>query len=220
MKDSFSQLLAYLKPIKGHGTIGMLQRTIVYSEWVLMLSVVISIALECINQSHEGWIQFFENYAIGTACSVVIVLVTTITQFVNIRNEKFDELVSALFKMFSTLEFSFDIKKSRSNEKLYNMLNFLSEDIRNCDSLVCELFWFKRKYNKPFSRLSLKLLLLTTNLHKEYPPKDIYVDEKEVKRCIIQAKEFVSIVKPNSNNLLDLFDNYADIKSGEHNDQL
>ena len=67
---------------------------------------------------------------------------------------------------------------------------------------------------------SLKLLLLTTNLHKEYPPKDIYVDEKEVKRCIIQAKEFVSIVKPNSNNLLDLFDNYTDIKSGEHNDQL
>lgn len=219
MKRFFKQLCAYLKPIKGHGTIGMFQRTIVYSEWVLILSVVISIALECINKTHGGWIHFFENFAIGIACSDVVVLVTTITQFKHIRNEKFEDYNSTLFQFFVVLTYIVDIKKSGTKEELSTNLKYMCEDIHHYSSLAEELFWFKLKYNVPFHQLSLKLRVLMLNLEKEYPPKDLYVGEKEIDSCIKNAKEFMRLIKPHSFNLLDFF-NVEDKKQGENNDQL
>ena len=219
MKKVFKQFCAFLKPIKGHGTVGMFQRTIVYSVWVLICTFAISIILECINQKHEGWLQYIENYAIGIACSDAIVIITTITQFKHIRNEKFEDYNSTLFQLFVVLTNIVDIKKSGTKEELSTNLKYLCEDIHHYSSLAEELFWFKLKYNVPFHQLSLKMRVLIANLEKEYPPKDLYVGEKEIDSCIKKAKEFMRLIKPHSLNLLDFF-NEEDKKQGDNNDQL
>ncbi len=230
MKSFFKQLLAYLKPIKGHGTIGMLQQTIVYSEWVLVVSVISSIVLEFFNTDHGGWIQFFENFAIGIACSDVIVIVTVVIQFLSERDRKLSRYKSSVLIICMYL---YEYRKSYINSETENIQVYageLAKGIKQYRDDSIKLFWFNVKTNDQYNKLEDCLDGFTLWLY--YYENDVYsMEEKEIRECIIFARDFfdsVNTVKFNplektvqSINSGDLDDQKVKPKKeGEHNDQL
>lgn len=216
----FKQFVAYLKPIKGHGTIGMFQRTIVYSEWVLIFSVVVSISLECLNKSHEGWIQFFENYAIGTACSVVIVLVTTITQFISERNKEFDVFYNSVIVLFLYFEEASRAKENEYQNTLSKLLDLIKEEADTCSKPLKSLFWFKTRIENEYKMVAIKLKILL-NKQKTYSKMDdLYVSVEEIQDCRREITAFIRLLKLDNYHFLNyLEEKYENEKDGD-NDQL
>ncbi len=219
MKDSFSQLLAYLKPIKGYGTIGMLQRTIVYSEWVLIISVVISIILQCFNINNDGWIQFFENYAIGIACSVVIVIVITVTQFISERNGVYNDYYYSLFELLSHLDLAYSDQKTNNKKSLNLMLKLIKEDLAENTKISQNLYWFNIKKDEQFRRVITKTYYLKLQLIKEIHNQDVHMEEKDYDGL---KKDVISLVRMNSSSEdIGIFKLYqSELDEGENYDQL
>lgn len=220
MKELFKQLSAYLKPIKGHGTIGMFQRTIVYSEWVLLFSVVISIVLEYINKSHEGWIQFFENYAIGIACSVVIVLVTTITQFISERNKEFDDFYNSVFSLIFYFEEASRAKEKDHQNTLSKLLDLIKEEADNCSKPLNSLFWFKTRIENQYKMVAIKLRIIIIGQKLISENDDLYVSSEEIQDCRREITAFIRLLKLDNYQLFNyLEEKYENEKDGD-NDQL
>ena len=84
----FRQIKTYLVPVKGRGTIGMYQNSIVVSLWIEAVSICIAL-LMCMLGSDNKWATFCQNTAIGIFCSAMLILVTTVIQFTNERNKIF-----------------------------------------------------------------------------------------------------------------------------------
>lgn len=193
----FKQIVAYIKPIQGYGTIGMLQRTIVYSEWVLVLTVVLSIILQIFKGDDDGWLQFLENYAIGTACSVVIVIIITITQFVSERNKVYLEYYYSLLNLIIHLELAFSQKTEKNERSLKIMLDEVKKDLdKNC-KLSCELFWFSQKKDLQFRRLCTITYKLDLYQRKDMHNKDIYMSKEEFCNYKKEALKLVEMISGN-----------------------
>ena len=190
----FKQIVAYIKPIQGYGTIGMLQRTIVYSEWVLVLTVVLSIILQIFKGDDDGWLQFLENYAIGTACSVVIVIVITITQFVSERNTVFEEYYYSLLKLIIHLELAFSHKKEGNEELLKHQLDEVKNDLDNNCSLSRKLFWFNRKKQKQFFRVCTSTYTLDYAQLKDIHNLGINLNEDEFFNYKIESLMLIRMI--------------------------
>lgn len=226
----FKQFVAYLKPIKGHGTIGMFQRTIVYSEWVLVVSVISSIVLESFNTGHGGWIQFFENFAIGIACSDVIVIVTVVIQFLSERDRKLSRYKSSVLIICMYL---YKYRKAYINSETENTQVYVGElakGIKQYRDDSIKLFWFNVKTNDQYNKLDNCLARFTLWLY--YYENDVYsMEEKEIRECITYARDFfdsVNTVKYNPLEKIVQFINSGDLdeqkvkpkNEGENNDQL
>ena len=67
------------KPVKGFGTVGMYQRMIVLSSWLILISVIATLVITGIHFENR-WLLLASNYAIGIACSSFLVLATSIIQ--------------------------------------------------------------------------------------------------------------------------------------------
>ena len=71
LRNTVKNIKMIILPTHIHGTLGMCQRTIAVSIWIVFVLLVLSIILESIN--NNGWIGMLENYCIGIACSSLIV---------------------------------------------------------------------------------------------------------------------------------------------------
>ena len=202
MKKVIKQLIAVFRPIKGHGTIGMYQRAIVYSEWVLIVSVTLSVVLEVYNTEHTGWIQFFENYAIGTACSVVIVIVTTLIQFFHFSNQQINKAYSNLDRLQCSLILILDRKKELNGELPLAKYKRMLKPLEEYELLSEELFWFRTKIEKQYKVLEVKLLKLV--LLYKYKPEDlILLSESDIMNTVNSIHNFLKLLRPKTNDSYD-----------------
>lgn len=217
MKIVIKQTAAWFKPIKGHGTVGTLQRIIVSSEWVFIITVIISVLCECVNQSHSGWLQFIENYAIGTACSVVIVIVMTIVQFVSERNSVYDEFYHSLFKITSLLDFANDSNK-RQARTLQVDLGELDKELEVGREKASKLYWFNIIKEEKYLRVRTVLFKMFVYMHKDYKQLSMPLNENEIKQFIIEIKDMANSIGGKENS--KLFEIFTSDYEGENNDQL
>lgn len=220
MKSFFKQLFAYLKPIKGHGTIGMLQRTIVYSEWVLIFSVIISFILECVNSYHDGWLQYFENFAIGIACSDVIVIVTTFTQFFSERNNTFDVFYNSSFNWICYLYEASYATQLGNQKRVRKFLVLIKKESEICTKPLLNLFWFNQKYEYPYEIAATKLKALIIRQNIFFENDDFNVTPEMIEYCREDIASFFKLIGDKRYQMFDLLkESYKD-KTEVKNDQL
>ena len=136
IKGKLLQLWTYVHPIRGHGLIGVYQRTVVFSTWVLLLSTIISLILEA-KESYSHWLEFIKNYSIGISCSALIVLVTSIIQYKGEHQKQLSQLEKTLFTLLDIL-----IKIARDptlSESFYNKLLNAFDDYQK---IAFHMYWF------------------------------------------------------------------------------
>ncbi len=201
MKENFKQVLRYCTRVKDRGTVGTFQTIIIYCIRVLIASVVISVICECYNIEHSGWIQFVENYAIGIACSVVIVIVTTIAQFYAERNKALNKYLSdsmILSHALYAFKLMLDKKGKEGSDKFADRL---LNEIQNYNYSEKELYWFKKSIDDQYVSVHSELNFLVFRLKSA--PEDIYfLTFKDIKDSIVGTSDFWESVYSKRHNFL------------------
>lgn len=196
------QFARYFTPIKGYGTLGMYHWFIILSEWVLVISVVTSVILEINNPKHEGWIQFIENYAIGIACSDVIVLATSIAQFISERNKHAKKFYSSA-NVISYFLYAFkadyeSFGKRHSQQFADGLLMHIKQFTSNNHE---QLYWFNITKDDMYNQLDGELCSIAVWLDSS--PDDIYeMTYNDIKDLIVDTYDFGNLVFPAKHNFL------------------
>ena len=151
-------LLNCFKPVKGFGTVGMYQRMIVLSNWLILISVI---ATMVINGFHfeNSWLLLTCNYAIGVACSSFLVLATSIIQFTSERNKVLAEFCHAIYRIILLLLEAEEKKDNMCVEEYELAFNRIADAFDNYESVgYSSLYWFDQKIFKEYCQLTHKML--------------------------------------------------------------
>ena len=156
IKNLRAILISILKPVRKNNALGLYQRTIAYSIWIIFLLSVASIVLEAI-QSNCHWVSFFENCLIGVVCSTIVVIVTSILQFKAEQERCIKDYISVLFTFMALYE------KCLTDESVNQRV---CQEIFNCYGdlidVEYEVVWYNQKKEKQYFDLIRKTLRLET----------------------------------------------------------
>ncbi len=173
MKDKIAniqkRIRPYIFPINGTGELMSLQNIITISADIFVICFLVSIIIDVVC---KDCLDIIENYCIGIACSVIVVLFTTIIQYTKEHARLMKEFNNIVFPMVLVL---YRITKA-DNEKHYDdMLDTIKAYIDDYTDFGNVLFWFNREkleiyYN--FCREMTNLFLIFYKDNKE--TEDIY----------------------------------------------
>ena len=191
-----------LIPVRNRGTVGTIQITLVICVWVMAFFIAVSVILERVKRPDDNWLAFLEAFTIGSACSIVIVIVTTIIQFISNRNDKAKDFLIYITNlstlMFAIMREGCSLSKE-SKEPFAEELKRTAKDyIRNFE----RLYWFDGEKDDLYRNLSGDVFSLCIHLISD-PAYAYNLDMKETKRIILNSYQFVDIVKLNDWNALD-----------------
>ncbi len=208
IKKWLKQIITYFKPIKGYGTIGMYQRTIVYSLWVLVICFLLSIFLELF-KGNNTFLGFVETYAIGIACSDVVVIVTSITQFKSERERMVREYYYSVFELVVYLYNLLECKEEGCLIETHD----ISLKFEKTESYIASMFWFDKTKQEKYSKVVGSILRIRINYfkHEKENASKIsanFFEKKDVDELTRNADVFFKSVMPDSstNNLFGFFD--------------
>lgn len=208
IKKWLKQIITYFKPIKECGTIGMYQRTIVYSLWVLVICFLLSIFLELF-KGNNTFLGFVETYAIGIACSDVVVIVTSITQFKSERERMVREYYYSVFELVAYLYVLLECKEEGYLIETHDF----SLKIEKTESYIASMFWFDKTKQEKYSKVVGNILRIRINYfkHEKENASKIsanFLEKKDVDELTRNADAFFKSVMPDSstNNLFSFFD--------------
>ena len=130
--------------------INLYKRTIVASAIAAMIAMLVAVFCEAVVFAHNLLLQ---NIMVGLACSLIVVIITSILQYLHEQKRVFTEYSSALQKLIFYLSIVYPETDVSSNEgyytKLYDKIDISFETVAKWDA---ELFWFsinkKRKQQK------------------------------------------------------------------------
>ena len=140
MKHLCRQLKAYTMRIEGYGTIGTYQRIIVISIWIIICGSFLSVVFNAFPQN--SWMNLLCNYAIGITCSAIVLLVSTIIQFVSDRNRIANEFS---VKVLILLTYLLEVVDGNISECVdnRNKRKLINDMITDCEKTgYSSLFWF------------------------------------------------------------------------------
>lgn len=207
IKKWLKQIITYFKPIKGYGTIGMYQRTIVYSLWVLVICFLLSIFLELF-KGNNTFLDFVETYAIGIACSDVVVIVTSITQFKSERERMVREYYYSVFELVAYL---YNVLECKEEGYLIETHD-ISLKFEKTESYIASMFWFDKTKQEKYSKVVGNILRIRINYfkHEKENASKIsanFLEKKDVDELTRNADAFFKSVMPDSstNNLFSFF---------------
>lgn len=191
IKKWLKQIITYFKPIKGCGTIGMYQRTIVYSLWVLVICFLLSIFLELF-KGKNTFLGFVETYAIGIACSDVVVIVTSITQFKSERNKKAFDFYLWLFKIVAYLNNYLELEANErvdTNPKYRKIIEQINRGF-NEFSNYAGILWFDNNIMDKY----LKIIKQILNIKLSYDGL-IRKNQQKNTECLVEQKDIRTLTK-------------------------
>ena len=162
------------------------KRTITASIVAAVVFFVISVICEFWNFNHYA---FMQNYCVGIACSLVVVIITSLLQYKHEQSKLFAEYCTAVREMVSVLGQAFcGYEDSQLGDKLCESLcNKIHAAFDTYDKCDKELIWFsKRKAKlqnavlKNYRRLyidfyadfyrSKRIAFVRLRFHKDYIP--------------------------------------------------
>lgn len=134
------------------------KRTIIASSLIAILSVIGSVICEVISFAHNVLLQ---NFMVGIACSLLVVIITTVLQYNHEHRRVFSDYTSLLRKLILHLSFVYpgfeDLHEENTYEKFYNELDQTFESLVNWDK---QLDWFaidKKKKQEKIRTLYTKM---------------------------------------------------------------
>jgi len=122
--------------------------TIIASTFAALFACIISIMCECIQFPHALLVQ---NYAVGISCSLVVVIITTVLQYLYEHKRVFNAYCSSLRKLVFVISIAFppsEDVEDPSNEFYNRFFEQLDAAFKRFEKNERELYWFSRKKKK------------------------------------------------------------------------
>jgi len=135
--------------------------------------------------SNNAWISLLQNYLVGIACSIIVVIITTLLQFNYEQKKAKNKIVSEIRELF--FQYYLSVLSSDPNETIPKQTwDYFFEKIeKNIDNIVSQIFdleWFGKKHQTKANILSnaviqLKIQMYKNNsIHKEEMIKSIFAN--------------------------------------------
>ena len=190
VKRFYRQILAYLAPIKGFGTVGMYQRIIAICIWLMIAGISLAIAMCAFMQTNK-WANLIENIGIGIACSAIIMLFSSSIEFVHKRDVILSEYSDIMLQLLVVLLSVADSKEQKDEEECkisYAQISELFDEyIRMGNS---SLFWFEIRKFDIYLGLCTKMLKIELPFIKDEEPCETInnLDRQMIVECIRDMK--------------------------------
>ena len=181
--------------------------TLYVSLIVFSILTVLSVALNFWNE--KEWIAFVVNWCVGIACSIVVVIITTLIQFKVEQNKAINKLVSIARALIFHNEFFGSIFESgvvRNADTLSNLdkiennwRNSLKEDMDKASAVLMELeFFFKNPDLLKMLKLSNAFKISQfdkSEKNYEVEAKMLETEYEKVTKIIVDFAETVASLK-------------------------
>lgn len=151
---------------------------------VFSILTVLSVVLNFWNDN--VWFSFINDWCVGIACSVIVVVITTFIQFKTEQKKSINELASAVRMMlFQNLlggdAFGKDAKKEMSARQIDSLRQIwkkeLEESAENISKICFGLEFFFKK--KEMFLIRKNSLFIQVEVVKDEPIEDIYIRSQE-----------------------------------------
>lgn len=184
-KRIIKQIGAFFIPIKGGGLVGLYQRTIVISSWLLIFSIVMSIVFEW-KGTASAWLQLMKNYSLGVACSTLVVIVSAVIQYHSEHQKQRGLMKKAMLTLMYLLD------KSREEAVISDLSTIkvlkAFDDFQDC---AFDLFWFRsnceERYLKIIRNTTIIWMAVFQKHHKHQSVSKDDIDFQLVEECISEA---------------------------------
>lgn len=171
----FDKHRRYYLPVQSHGVLSTYQKIIVYSSWISLCLLLISIVIEIFGLTFH-WLSTVQNYCIGIICSLVVVIVSSVIQFKTERARIIDNYLPALFQVVRLLQDAIALRDAGEAEKeLIDILNDINKAFYKYEKYSDELFWFNHEKQEQYTRLNLNVIVLSCKI--AVGPKKIGLQE-------------------------------------------
>lgn len=162
-------------------------KTIIVCVVGTLLSVIISVYLES-STSQIG--PLLQNYAVGLACSLVVVILTTLLQYLHEINRLTNEIMFNI-KWIFLCRFLFVLSLCSNEERGVKLFyDEMDKEISEATDKISQIDFFSKRKNHIYMELSKRLLSLRAEELKYInSPKEIIIEK------IILCDEFSEIKK-------------------------
>ncbi len=198
----FEKTKNYIKPIKKKNTLAMHQRIIVIGGWIAISFTVISVILELF-LSDMHIIRLLQQFMVGITCSMIVVIITTVLQFIKTRAEIFKRFYYNVFGIIVWFGDMVLLKDETNSEDLISKCKEIKMRIDECNRDTFDLIWFsaekEKAYNKVVNNLfDIKLIVEKIIKHKmecnEIDESEEIYDSTFDKMSFLWKKEFPDII--------------------------
>ena len=152
-------LIKFFELPKGNSMLKLYKRTIVISIWIFLACFILSVILDLF-KSIFGFGKFIENYAIGIACSILVVIITTALQFKAEQRKLLYEFKKTFSSLISTLSLFESLTKTEIADLTEAQCNHFHGKIdayfHVLDKLFCDLCWFDKRTESKFMEIEDK----------------------------------------------------------------
>ena len=189
----FRQIAVYLVPVKGRGTIGMYQNIIVVSLWIESISICTAILI-CMHGSDNKWANFCQNTMIGIFCSAMLILVTTIIQFISERNKLFSTVCDDIVLFIACLADSLTDRVELTKKQYEIKFKSIKKVIDDSESIIDnDLIWFNVKTNDLYHKVCNDIVKLKIPFLTDRDPVDaiMSINKELTERVTINMKKMV-----------------------------
>lgn len=183
--------------------------TLYVSIVLFFVFAILSIILNCLN--YNGWISFSINWCVGIACSLAVVIITTLVQFKVEQERAINKLASILEVMFfhnafSGGVFSINIVRNKETVKDLDIMEnnwriSLEEDNRKLYLVLADLeFFFDNKTFLNLFKLCNAFSISTFDKTENDYEREARLLKNEYQKTtekIIKMAEMVIKLKPN-----------------------
>ena len=145
------------------------KNTLIISIVILIICVLLSVVFNFTCLSEIGFISFISDYMIGTACSIIVVIVTTFLQFKYEQRKTLNSILSDIqffFFHYLLVVMSLDPKEKTSDKLWEYYYDETYKGIRKISTDLSSIEWFSKKKIKTTSNLHQAVLQMMYDIVK------------------------------------------------------
>ncbi len=180
--------------------VNLYQRTIIASAVTALLSIICAIICETIIFPHNLLLQ---NFMVGIACSLLVVIITSILQYNHEHKRVFHDYSAALRKLILHLSFVYpdleEMQKEKYYNKFYNELDQAFECLVNVDKQLCWFSLDKKKKQEKIRSIYVQMWIAFT--------KGYCTSKEAAVRSLVKHNCYLPFINATKELLTDKTDN-------------
>ena len=145
------------------------KNTLIISIVILVICVLLSVVFNFTYLSEIGFISFISDYMIGTACSIIVVIVTTFLQFKYEQRKTLNSILSDIqffFFHYLLVVMSLDPREKTSDKLWEYYYDETYKGIRKISTDLSSIEWFSKKKIKTTANLHQAVLQMMYDIVK------------------------------------------------------
>lgn len=189
IKNFLKTIKSFILPIAGSGSLAMYQRIIVIGEWICVTSLLLAILFASINEKYTILILTKE-LCIGLFCSMVVVVVTSVLQFMSKREEYFRDFYVHCFTVVYFYNELLHKQRVKDEEEASNIYTSLRNAVDKCQAVPL-LFWFSVKKEEAYIEVFNALTTVYLEILK-YERIDNTEENKKLVKSVVENMLVIS----------------------------